>query len=284
MIAHEAVKQNPPRLIVNADDYGHTPQVSQGIRDSHRFGIVTSTTAMMNMPGVEEALVASMQECPRLGLGVHLILTTGAPVLPASQAQSLVTEDNTFPGQAALHERLSCIDLDEVEAEWGAQVEKFLSVTGRSPDHLDAHHHIAYVSPGLLRVMLALAQKYACAIRLPTGQAAEDILSDFPADVASARLEDQFRLVEQYRPRHPDHFLASFYGENAHRAALIDILDNLPSGATEIMCHPGYTSTALGRASDYHAQREDELAILTDHEIIAYVQARNIELINFGDL
>ncbi|MFH2038505.1 MAG: ChbG/HpnK family deacetylase, partial [Chloroflexota bacterium] len=44
------------QLIVNADDYGRTRGVSSGIRSAHILGIVTSTTAMMNMPGVDNYL------------------------------------------------------------------------------------------------------------------------------------------------------------------------------------------------------------------------------------
>ena len=34
-------------LIVNADDYGYTAGVSEGIRRAHRQGIVSSTSVMM---------------------------------------------------------------------------------------------------------------------------------------------------------------------------------------------------------------------------------------------
>jgi predicted glycoside hydrolase/deacetylase ChbG (UPF0249 family) len=71
------------RLIVNADDYGRTPGVSRGIREAHRRGIVTSTTCMMNMPAVVDDIALALEETPRLGLGVHLVLTSGRPLLPA---------------------------------------------------------------------------------------------------------------------------------------------------------------------------------------------------------
>lgn len=73
------------KLIINADDYGHTRSVSLGIRQAHLQGIVTSTTAMMNYPGADDDLRDSVKECPRLGLGLHLVLTSGCPVLPAEK-------------------------------------------------------------------------------------------------------------------------------------------------------------------------------------------------------
>jgi predicted glycoside hydrolase/deacetylase ChbG (UPF0249 family) len=271
-------------LIVNADDYGHTPGVSAGIRESHLHGIVTSTTAMMNMPGVEAALREALQECPRLGLGVHLVLTTGAPVLPVSQVHSLITDEGGFAHASDLIDQLSSFDPKEVQAEWRAQVDRFISITGRTPDHLDSHHHVSFVNPDLFQVMLELAQTYTCAIRFPTGETAVELLGEFPMESARERLERYRRLVDQYQPRHPEHFVSSFYDANASRAALLNMLENLRVGTTEIMCHPGYADEGLIGKSDYMIQRESELSILTDHEIMEFVKEKNIELIKFGDL
>ena len=58
-------------LIVNADDYGRTPEVSLGIRQAHLQGLVSTTTAMVNMPVALDQIRRAQDECPRLGLGVH---------------------------------------------------------------------------------------------------------------------------------------------------------------------------------------------------------------------
>jgi hypothetical protein len=239
---------------------------------------------MMNMQGVEEDLQKAMRECPRLGLGVHLILTTGSPLLPASQVHSLITGDNSFAHVNDLIQRFSSFDLEEVKAEWRAQIERFISVTGHPPDHLDSHHHISFLSPGLFLVMLELAQKYGCAIRLPIGETAFDMLGEVHLESARECLESNLRLVNQYRPCHPDHFLNSFYGENATRTVLFDLLENLSVGTTEIMCHPGYADGGLIGSSDYQKERESELSILTNQEVIEFVREINIGLIKFGDL
>ena len=239
---------------------------------------------MMNLPGIEEALHKAMQECPRIGLGVHLVLTTGSPLLPPSQVETLVTGDKSFVHASDLIERLSSIDPQEVKAEWGAQMERFISITGQKPDHLDSHHHISFLSQALFLVMLELAQTYACAIRFPTGEAAVDMLSEIPPKSARECLESNLRLVDQFKPCRPDHFLKSFYGEEATRTVLINLLDNLPSGTTEIMCHPGYADEGLIGGSDYQIQREGELSILTDAKVMEFVKEKKIELINFRDL
>jgi chitin disaccharide deacetylase len=239
---------------------------------------------MLNMPGVEAALCQAIQECPRLGLGVHLVLTTGAPVLPAPQVDSMITENGSFFQVDNLIHRLASLNLDEVRAEWRAQIEKFISVTGHAPDHLDSHHHISYLSPDLFEIMLELAQTYQCAIRFPTGEAAVDSLSGFSLESARERLDGNFRLVRQFQPCRPDYLHTSFYGENATRTVLFTLLEHLPAGTTEIMCHPGYADEGLVGASTYQAQREGELSILTDPELMEFMSKKDINLINFGYL
>ncbi|MBA3075615.1 MAG: ChbG/HpnK family deacetylase [Anaerolineae bacterium] len=99
------------RLIVNADDYGHTRGVSQGIRLAHLRGIVTSTTAMMNYPGAVDDLRMAVKECPRLGLGLHLVLTSGRPVLPAEKVPDLVNLEGKFYKYGPFIERMNQINL-----------------------------------------------------------------------------------------------------------------------------------------------------------------------------
>jgi len=111
-------------LIVNADDYGLTSGVSQGIRRAFLEGILTSTTAMMNQPSVRIELPKALKQCFGLGLGVHLTLTAGAPLLPAEKISSLVNANGTFYTREAFIKRLAQIDPDEAlrVARAGGQV------------------------------------------------------------------------------------------------------------------------------------------------------------------
>ena len=267
-------------LIVNADDYGRTPGVSRGIRAAHLRGIVTSTTVMMNMPGVEDALLQATRECPNLGLGAHLVLTAGVPVLPASDVPSLTDGNAGFPGLAEQTQRLSRLDPGELKAEWGAQIARFVAMTGRLPDHLDSHHHFAYFSEPIFRAMLELAAVYGCAIRLPR-PAPDGALTGLSAGLASQIKEFLPRLMSEFAPRCPDRFEATFYDGQATKAVLLRLLADLPEGVTELMCHPGYADAELLAGSSYNQQREGELAILTDPAVVALVDERGIQLFTF---
>ena len=68
------------QLIINSDDYGRTPDISRGIREAHLRGVVTSTTCMMNIPTTAQDVAIALKETPDLGMGIHLVLSTGKPI------------------------------------------------------------------------------------------------------------------------------------------------------------------------------------------------------------
>lgn len=264
------------RLIINSDDYGRTPEISRGIRDAHLRGVVTSTTCMMNIPTTAEDVAVALKETPMLGMGVHLVLTMGNPISTSETVPSLTDENGHFLKNATLVKRLPDIKMDEVTREWRAQIEAFVKASGRTPTHLDSHHHSSYFSPGLFHGMLELAKEYDCAIRFP-----------FTGDISKELEETNKRvpeLIKEFNPRHPDRFVVDFYEERATREELIAMMNVLPDGTTEIMCHPGYTDDAFAKESVYNNQRDRELEILTDPSVKEAVQARGIELITFADL
>jgi predicted glycoside hydrolase/deacetylase ChbG (UPF0249 family) len=285
-ITHHASSQGDNfmtiRLIFNADDYGHNPEISRGIREAHRRGVVTSTTCMMNSATVADDLALALQETPDLGLGVHLVLTWGRPLSPAAVVASLVTAEGAFHKLGPYIDRIDEINLAEAKQEWRAQIEKFIAATGRLPTHLDSHHHSSYYSEGLFRAMLELAQEYGCAIRPATSQGNDD-MAGFPPQTAATMREATPRLLAEFAPRAPRAFYASFYDEGTTQEELRRIVHSLPgSGVYEIMCHPGYASPELIAGSVYARQRETELAVLTDPAVRAMLDEQEIELVTFA--
>jgi hypothetical protein len=270
-------------LIVNADDYGRTPGVSRGIREAHGRGIITSTTVMMNMPGVEAELARALKETPKLGLGVHLVLTSGSPLLPMAKVSSITSGKNRFPSLDEFTAILGRIDADEAAAEWETQIQKFILTVGRNPDHLDSHHHSSYLTKKLFERMLNLAQKYQCPIRsIREGQSgAYGGVSQELSDSIGKFYPGMIRRVPT---RMPDHFISSFYNETATVEQLMKILEGFEAGVSELMCHPGYADAALIEGSSYNRPRERELGILTSAPIRKSVQDFGIQSINFGDL
>ncbi|MBN1284785.1 MAG: ChbG/HpnK family deacetylase [Anaerolineae bacterium] len=282
------------RLIVNADDLGRSAGVNRGIFEAHTNGIVTSTTVMINMPGAPAAIEYALAHAPSLGVGLHLNLTTGAPLCKRDHVASLVDAGGDFhhiSRWAAVYDRFSAGDF---ERELRAQVERFVALAGRPPDHLDAHHHASYLHPAALRALLDLAAEYNIPTRKPVAagdpaQAAQyinDVLRDFPPDRVCSLVARLSTVLENEAsaalPPWPDYMHRGFYGQTATLGDLLVILTTLPDNAvTELMCHPGY---ADGLDSSYAAPRERELAALTDPAAAEVIESEGIELISFADL
>lgn len=268
------------QLIVNADDYGHTAGVSLGIRQAHLRGIVTSTSAMMNYPRANEDLREAVKECPRLGMGLHLVLTSGKPVLPAVKVSSLVDREGKFYKYDPFVERMDRMDLSQVNLEWHAQVEAFLKAIGRLPDHLDSHHHSSYFTPALFELMLDLADELNVPIRLPFGMEGT-ALAEFITPPKESRLATR-------KPAYAQVFVDSFYDEGVTfenlKAILQNIADDPDHSTFEIMCHPAVVDEELRQTSTYNEQRALELEFLQNPEIRSLLEKLGIQLIRFADL
>lgn len=268
----------PKRLIINSDDYGRSPDISRGIREAHRNGVVTSTTCMMNIPTTARDIAIALNEAPNLKMGVHLVLTAKRPILPQQWAKSITDENGDFLKYNAFLDNLPNLDMLEVKAEWRAQIEAYIAAAGSKPTHLDSHHHSSYFSPALFRAMLELAREYECPIRFPVSP--DDISREF-AETATCVTD----LLKEFNPRRPETFIVSFYDNGATRDHLLEIINNLPEGTSELMCHPGYVDQEFAdKESVYNFQREREVAILTDPDIKRAIQANSIETISFADL
>ena len=264
------------RLIVSADDYGRSPDISRGIREAHLDGVVTATSCMMNILTTADDIQTALQETPEFDMGVHLVLTMGRPLSAPESVPSLVDENGSFFKLRPLLNRLPSLNVEEVKREWRAQIERFIDAAGRKPTHLDSHHHISYFTPELFRTMLEFAQEYQCAIRNPFSEAwmeKEKISRNVPV------------TMQGFSLRRPDTFISDFYDQTATQEHLLEILSNIKDGMNELMCHPGYVDQVFAeRESPYNFQREKELKILVDPTIKESILLNGIELITFADL
>ena len=249
------------RLIVNADDFGRSPGVNAGILEARARGIVTSTTVLVLENSAARGIRDAAERAPDLSLGLHFALTGGGR--PAAAARSVPT---LAPGgrfrrtREELPERLPA---DEIAAELEAQIAVFEILARKSPTHLDSHHHVA-LHPSVEPVFAAAAKKRSIPAR---------------ASSADARLRLRAAGV-----RTPDQFIDRFYAAGATFEALEDILQNLPDGTTELMCHPGRPDAELRAASTYVDERGREVEILCDPGIRALTDARKVRRIGFDRL
>lgn len=281
------------QLIVNADDFGRSPGINRGILEAHQRGIVTSTTVMVNYPAAAPGLERALAEAPGLGIGLHITLTAGRPVSAPETVRSLLADGGEFVHISAWPAQMSRFEPDHLQREIAAQVDRFISLAGRPPDHLDSHHHAAYLHPDSLRAILEIAAGFGIPMRagmadLPPDLAAAAlarILPEFDADTALPLVERlQAVLTEGPAPFWPARFEMGYYDKTATLGDLLIILTNLPDGSiTELMCHPGYVDGELG-SSGYRDKRKEEIVHLTHAATRECVRAEGIRLISFGDL
>lgn len=271
------------QLIVNADDLGRTSGVTEGILRAHREGIVTSATAMMNYFGAA-AVSQARKECPQLGLGVHLVFTSGRPLLPAEWVTSLVDGQGNFLSQDAIFADPERLDLAELESELKAQIKAFQNVAGHLPDHLDAHHFV-HLLPRFFEVYLDLAAEFKLPARIPVPRQDDPLpksLATLPTGNVASAIAADLALLQARPVRGPDHFVSSFFGDEALTLDhVLTLLRRLPEGTTELMAHPGLADEMLCAGSAYALQREKELALLCDPAVRQAVADLGIELVTY---
>jgi len=295
-IALKAMKQ----LIVNADDFGLTENVNRGIVEAHTNGIVTSTSLLSNGEAFHAAVALSKQT-PRLGIGVHLNLSEGAPVSPRVTIPTLVDARGSLHlspiplWRAIVAGR---VNLREVEIETRAQVSRILNA-GIAPTHLDGHMHV-HVLPRISEMVIRIARQFGIQGMRSPAEPLTSVLQNLArrhANWASVAKSSVIalavsRLACRLKERldaaglvHPAHFRGMAVAGALNAQTLRATLSALPEGVSELMCHPGYFDADVvrtgGRLQDH---REVELQALTAAEIRSLIQDEEIHLITYGDL
>lgn len=287
-------------LIVNADDFGLTEGVNRAILDGHRSGIITSTTLMANGMAFDSAVAAALAT-PKLGIGVHLNLTQGRPVSPASQIPSIVTTNGSFypsPGKLAREVLIRRANLKDIESELRSQIEK-VALTGIRITHFDGHKHI-HLLPPIFGVVLKLAREFGiCCVRSPVEPAVSALgplrtgLHGWPrrakqyllARALSTLGACQAGKVKDAGICRTDRFYGLSQTGFLDAPLLEQILRTLPEGSSEIMCHPGYVDEALlGVRTRLQSERKTELEALTSIHIRQLVDEMEINLIPYTEL
>lgn len=127
----QRLARRAPQLIVNADDFGMSPGINQGIIEAHERGIVTSASLMMRGRAVEKAVVYARSH-ERLSVGLHV---------------DLGEWKSGSDGWKPVYEVVPLDDRDAIVAEVRQQVLKFRAMLGRNPTHLDSHQHVHLEEP-----------------------------------------------------------------------------------------------------------------------------------------
>lgn len=292
------IQERPMKeLILNADDFGLTRGVNEGIIRAHREGILTSATLMANGAAFDDAVERALAN-PSLGVGCHLVIVGGFSVAPPEEIPTLAGRDGRLPASlATLVGKVSAgsIRARDIERELLAQIEK-IRRAGIDPTHLDTHKH-AHAHPGVLEAVGRVARQTGITrLRKPMENLRDSwrsvrgngggVSKQLAAAAALRALAPRFRaLVRKYGLITPDHFLGLAATGHLGPAALCRLIDTLTEGRTEIMVHPGLCNADLAETgSRLQAQRQLELEGLLAAEVKGAVARHGVRLISYREL
>lgn len=254
-----AVESSTKALIVTADDFGAAPEVNEAVIRSNREGILTCASLMVVAPGAGDA-VARAKDNPRLGVGLHLVLVEGKPVLPPSQIPDLVGPDGNFRNDM-VKASFAMAFLPKVRRQLAAEIEAQFAAfasTGLPLDHVNAHKHF-HLHPTIGKLVIEIGRRYGMkSMRAPVEPKA--VLRKIEPGIAGGaieyfcgnRLRDRLSAAGIFCPEHV--FGLAWTGSfNTKRLAAL--LNHLPEGVSEIYLHPA-TSAYPGSAAGYRYTEE----------------------------
>lgn len=284
------------RLVVNADDFGLDSAINLGIIEAFEKGIVTNTSLSVCGRAFDEALQLANRH-KMLGVGIHLTINEEKPILPREKVWTLLYEDeNSFLGYHKFLRRFFSgnIRLEQIYSEFEAQIQKFIK-TGLKPTHLDSHGYV-HLYPKIFDITIDLAKKYNISwlriARIPIINALKS--SRGFRRIKAMGLSIIARTQSWKLKRHMMHSADYCYGVIdsglLNKERLIQILNCLPIGTSELICHPGYKASHM---SDCYKFKYDwlleydwltELNALTNQVIKNAVRDLNIQLIRYDEI
>ena len=286
------------RLIVNADDMGVSRGVTEGILLAHRKGVVTSTSLMVNQAASEYA-IEQLRATPTLGVGIHLNLSEGTPLLPPNEVPTLVSNSGAFYPPEEIMRRLRRwqVSPQEIAAEFHAQI-RWMKDRKVNPTHADSHHHVHLYPCAIRAFRSAVETEGITRIRSPrhrywpaNGSIGGPHAGAWPRRLLVSAYMDLVQFIVFCRFAMPDSCLnpPPQYRDNLPLLSegWISALQAIPPGTYELVCHPGIPEPAFSENicwSEWAKRRQIEFDILTNPQFRAVIENNDIKLISFRPL
>ena len=283
------------QIILNADDFGRHALINDAIRRAATDGLLRSASLMAGEPAFAEA-VAIAKATPALGVGVHLTLIDGRPVLPPEEIPSLVDAAGRFrPDHTAFARDYLAgrVRRADIRRELAAQIAR-VRAAGIVPDHVDSHQHL-HVLPGIFPLVLDLAEAAGIrAVRIPRVCVGEGngFLSGGLGDIVGRLGLYTLAVLARRQARRrgfaaPDCFAGLVAGAavtSGYLARLAAELAAGPAGTTEVMLHPGLESETLASITGWQHDFRAEYDALVSPETRRAFVAHEIETVSFQAL
>jgi hopanoid biosynthesis associated protein HpnK len=234
-------------LVVTADDFGLSVPVNEAVEEGSRRGILTAASLMVGAPACEDA-VRRARSLPSLGVGLHLTLVEGHPVLAPDQIPGLVGPDGRFSNDPVRFGTALFFSSEmrrQATAEIRAQFDRFRE-TGLPLDHVNGHQHF-HMHPVVVEAIAQIAPSFGFPpVRVPVEPFRQSYaaMGDRPLGRLGSWLF-YFALTRSMRRKLAAARLPlndQVFGVNDSGAMVEDrvlrCLDHVPDGVTEVYCHP----------------------------------------------
>jgi predicted glycoside hydrolase/deacetylase ChbG (UPF0249 family) len=275
------------RLILNADDFGLTDGVNEAILELNAAGALTSATLMATGQSFRSAVHAAFAQTT-LDVGCHVVLVDGTPVLPYAQIPSLASAGGfrSTLGEFVKDLMLGRIRETEIEAEAVAQIARIQS-SGLSVSHVDTHKHTHMFGRVLRPLLRAAVMRGVGAIRNPfepgwsvKATGAAGLTRRMQVNVLRMQHRGFRKAVREAGIATTDGAIGVLATGSLDASTLQRMLQAMPDGTWELVCHPGYQDATLENVKTRLRQsREVERTALLETFGVATVS--NAELINF---
>lgn len=247
----------PPRVIVNADDFGLHPAINEGIERGHRDGLITSASVMPLGPACGDA-ARRARSLPALDLGLHFTLV-GVPGLPSGLGAFFAAyARGQFPARV-------------IADALRHQLDAALRTHNLPLSHIDSHQHL-HAFPPIMRVVCRVAAEHGIrGIRLPLdGPALAPVAPARRAQAAALRASSRLsrRYIAAYGLHTTDHFAGMAASGHLTSQILAAYFTNAQSGTTEIVCHPGADNATLSAQFAWGYDWRGELAAVCETKAI----------------
>jgi predicted glycoside hydrolase/deacetylase ChbG (UPF0249 family) len=277
--------REPIFLVINADDYGYFSCISRGIIDCVSKGAVSATALMSNGPQFIK-LSKWLRNVPDCDIGAHLNITYGHPITEQFQRKLTSTNgrfaDKLTTASLLIQRKLT---VEDVKAEWQAQIERILDV-GFRIRFLNSHEHI-HIMPTLATLMQELAKKYRInRIRNPSPEWKNHPIG-FNGVLRNILMWIAIRSSGSYRKTDGPPVIGIAVSGKLTLNYLRRCFKTLRPGKTyELMCHPGFYDPEEimdHRLRKFHAW-EQEMYLLTSDAMKALMRHYKIQIRRFSEL
>lgn len=160
-------------LIVNADDFGMSQAVNEGVVETFTYGLVKSASLLVNMPETEPAVLLA-KKLESLEIGIHLNITEGFSVSNPEDVSLLVDNWGRFKfdvknipeSMRALKNLIQTSPqiLNQISLEFENQINRFNQFDLKL-SHINIHHYLSLLHPKLFEIYINTAKKFGVACR-----------------------------------------------------------------------------------------------------------------------